>query len=109
MSEKGEIKRIGAKAHKNSGRGPIQKADASTDTFVIDIKEYEKSFSITQDVWAKITMDTIKTDKTKSPAIYLVLGGKTRLGIIEWSEIERLTEIEREYERLRNDTARTDQ
>ena len=29
MSERGELKRIGAKPHKNSGRGQYQKGDAT--------------------------------------------------------------------------------
>ena len=41
MSERGELKRIGAKQHINSGRGPV-KADGSLDDFVIDVKEYSK-------------------------------------------------------------------
>lgn len=97
MSEKEELKRIGAKAHKNSGRGRIQKGDGSLDHYVVDVKEYSKSYSISRDGWAKICTDTIKTDPTKEPIICLVLGEpmqqKTRLGIIAWSELEELREI----------------
>lgn len=94
MSERGEAKRIGAKLQKNSGRGKIQKGDATWRDYVIDFKEFSKSFSLTRDVWAKVVTDTLKSDKTKSPAIMLVLGEqhKTRLAIIEWSEFERLVE-----------------
>lgn len=94
MSERSELKRIGAKAHKNSGRGRYQKADGSLDEYVVDVKEYSKSFSINKDVWAKIVMDTMQVDKNKSPALMIVLGDKhkTRLAIIEWSEFERLIE-----------------
>lgn len=91
MSERGEAKRIGAKLHKNSGRNHT-KGDMSTDGYVIDAKEYAKSFSITQDVWAKVVTDCLRVDRQKSPAILLVLDGKTRLAIIEWSEFERLVE-----------------
>jgi hypothetical protein len=91
MSERGEAKRIGAKQHKNSGRN-YTKGDASWKDYVLDFKEFTKSFSITQDVWAKVVTDTLKVDRKKSPAIYLVLDGKTRLAIIEWSEFERLVE-----------------
>lgn len=95
MSERSELKRIGAKPHKNSGRGNIQKADGNLDRYVVDVKEYSKSFSITQDVWAKIVTDTLKVDKNKSPVILLVLGEhkKVRLAIIEWNEFEELREI----------------
>jgi hypothetical protein len=94
MSEKGELKRIGARPQKNSGRGKIQKGDGTIPGYVVDVKEYSKSFSVTQDVWAKICMDTMKTDPNRSPVIMLVLGDtkKTRLAIIEWNEFEQLRE-----------------
>lgn len=100
MSEKSELKRIGAKAHKNSGRGMV-KADGSLDKYVVDVKEYSKSFSINRDVWAKICMDTLKVDPEKEPVINVVLGDKeqpkTRLAIIAWSEFEELREIREKY------------
>ena len=94
MSERSELKRIGAKPHKNSGRG-MTKADGSLDKYVVDVKEYAKSFSVNQDVWAKIVTDTLKVDPEKSPVIMLVLGEtkKVRLAIIEWNEFELLREI----------------
>lgn len=94
MSERGEIKRMGAKAHKNSGRGQYQKGDASWHNFIVDIKEAEKSFNINQDVWAKITTDTLKTDRTKNPALKIVLGDKqkVRLALIEWEVLEQILE-----------------
>lgn len=91
MSERGEASRIGARLHKNSGRN-YTKGDASWKDYVVDFKEFAKSFSITQSVWAKVVTDTLKVDRKKSPAICLVLDGKTRLAIIEWSEFERLVE-----------------
>jgi hypothetical protein len=96
MSEKQELIKIGAKAHKNSGRGMV-KADGSLDRYVVDVKEYSKSFSVSKDVWAKICTDTLKVDPDKSPVIMVVLGDekhrKTRLAIIEWNEFELLREI----------------
>jgi hypothetical protein len=91
LSERSELKRIGAKPHKNSGRG-MKKADGSLKNYVVDVKEYSKSFSISQDVWAKIVTDTIRVDPSKSPVIMLVLGEKqkVRLAIIEWNEFEML-------------------
>jgi hypothetical protein len=91
MSERGEAKRIGARLHKNSGRN-YTKGDASWRNYVIDFKEFSKSFSLTQNVWAKVVTDTLKVNRSKSPAIMLVLDGKTRLAIIEWSEFERLVD-----------------
>jgi hypothetical protein len=94
MSERGEAKRIGAKLHKNSGRN-YTKGDATWENYVVDFKEYGKSFSISQDVWAKAVTDCMKVDRSKSPAIIVVLGEgnrKTRLAVIELSELERLIE-----------------
>jgi outer membrane phospholipase A len=92
MSEKSESKRIGAKQHKNSGRNQT-KGDASWNSFVIDFKEVEKSFTLNKDVWAKATTDALKNGK--DPAIVVVLGEsgiKTRLAIIEMSILEQLIE-----------------
>jgi len=94
MSERGEAKRIGAFLHKNSGRNN-RKADATWKNYIIDIKEYSKSFSLTQDVWAKVVTDALKVDRSKSPALVIVLGEgnkKTRLAVVELSELERLIE-----------------
>jgi hypothetical protein len=94
MSEKGEIKRINATAHKNSGRGN-KKGDATWKSFVIDIKEAKKSFTLNEKVWAKITTDAIKSGIDKSPALIIVLGDgpkKTRLLVAELSVIEDLVD-----------------
>jgi hypothetical protein len=94
MSKRSEAKRIGANLHKNSGRNN-KKGDATWKKYIIDIKEYSKSFSISQDVWAKVVTDCLKVDKSKSPALILVLGEgdrKTRLAVVELSELERLIE-----------------
>lgn len=92
MSEENELKKIGAKKHKNSGRGQYQKADGATDRFIVDVKEYEKSIGISQAMWGKIVMDCLKTDNTKDPALLLVLGktSKVRLAVIEWAVLEEL-------------------
>jgi pantothenate kinase-related protein Tda10 len=95
MSERSELKRMGAKAHKNSGRGQYQKADGNLDRFIVDVKEYSKSISINEDIWAKIVTDCLKTDNTKNPLLMLVLGSsgrKTRLAVIEWEILEELLE-----------------
>jgi len=94
MSERGELKRIGARPHRNSGRGPV-KADGSLDDFVVDVKEYSKSYSVSQDSWSKIVSDTMKVDRQKNPALMIVLGSehkKVRLAIIEWEVFEQLRE-----------------
>lgn len=95
MSERGEIKRDGAKAQKNSGRGAYQKGDATWKSFLVDYKEYQKSISISQSIWAKICTDTFKVSRDKYPVLKLILGGegqKTRLAVIEWALLEQLIE-----------------
>jgi hypothetical protein len=85
---------MGAKVHKNSGRGMV-KGDGSLDEFVVDVKEYNKSFTISVDAWAKICTDTMKVDRSKSPMLQLVLrdGDRTiRLCVVEWSIEEDLLE-----------------
>ena len=93
MSEKSEIKRLKtAKAHKNSGRNTL-KGDATWESFVVDIKEAKKSFSLNEKVWAKITTDAIKAGIDKSPALIIVLGDgpkKIRLVITELNVIEEM-------------------
>jgi hypothetical protein len=95
LSEKAELRRIGAKSHKNSGRGQYQKADGNIERFVVDIKEYGKSISLSQDMWAKIVTDCLRTDNKKNPLLMAVLGSggrKTRLAVIEWEVLEELLE-----------------
>ena len=95
MSERSEAKRYRAKQQKNSGRGDYQKGDAQWGNFVVDYKEYEKSISVSKDMWAKICTDTFKVSRDKHPALKLVLGGssnKVRLAVIEWSLLEQLVE-----------------
>lgn len=93
MSEAGEIRRDGAKAQKNSGRGQIQKGDAKWHNFVVDYKEYEKGFRVTPENWAKICTDTFRSDPDMSPLLKVILGSgqnKLRLGIVEWEWLEEL-------------------
>lgn len=95
MSERGEAKRDGAKQQKNSGRGDYQKGDAQWRNFIVDYKEYEKSISVSTDMWAKICTDTFKVDRNKHPLLKLILGrgdSKTRLAVIEWALLEELIE-----------------
>jgi hypothetical protein len=95
LSERGEVKRDGAKAQKNSGRGAYQKGDAIWNDFVVDYKEYSKSISISREIWAKICTDTFKVSREKYPVLKLILGEekqKTRLAVIEWSLFEQMEE-----------------
>lgn len=93
MSEKNESKRIGAKQHKNSGRG-THKGDATWQNFTVDFKEVGKSFTLNREVWAKATTDAIKNNN--DPAIVVVIGEegiKTRLAVIELSLLEMILDL----------------
>lgn len=72
MSERGEAKRDGSRLQKNSGRGKFQKGDAILGPFVIDYKEYSKSYSVSVDNWAKLCTDAQKSGGYE-PAFKLVL------------------------------------
>jgi hypothetical protein len=92
MSEKSESKRIGAKQHKNSGRG-THKGDATWENFTVDFKEVGKSFTLNREVWAKATTDAVRNGN--DPAIVVVIGDaetpiKTRLAVIELSLLEMI-------------------
>lgn len=92
MSERSESKRLGAKQHKNSGRG-VHKGDASWQDFTIDFKEVGKSFTLNKDVWAKASTDAIKNNN--DPAIVVVIGEgnqKIRLAIVEMSVLQQLVD-----------------
>lgn len=92
MTERGEIKRDGAKAQKNSGRGKYQKGDAKWFSFVVDYKEAARSFTMNQEIWAKICTDTFAVNRNMHPALKIIIGeeSKVRLGIVEWSMLEEL-------------------
>ena len=85
MSEESEAKRDGAVLQPNSGRGKNKKGDATLGPFLIDYKEYAKSFGVSISVWAKLSRDAILKGK-KQPALKLVLGendgNKTRVWVI---------------------------
>ena len=95
MSERGELKRMGARPQKNSGRGQYQKGDGVLGSFIVDVKEYGKSYSISQDNWAKICSDALTNQHDKNPVIQLVLGNGSvvRLAVIEWSVFEQMREL----------------
>ena len=95
MSERAEVKRDGAKAQKNSGRGDYQKGDAQWKKFLVDYKEAGKSFTLSKDNWAKICTDTFKVNRDMHPALKIIIGAesKVRLGIIDWSILEELIQF----------------
>lgn len=98
MSERGEVKRMGARAMKNSGRGEYQKGDAILDIFTVDIKEYPKGFSVNLNNWSKICMDALRNGMTE-PMLAIVLGTgneKVRLSIVSEDIIKDYIRLRRE-------------
>lgn len=90
MSEASEVKRDGAKAQKNSGRGQWQKGDALLDIFTVDYKEFSKSFGLSRAVWTKVCSDAIRNDHSE-PALKVILGegnSKVRLWVVAEHIIE---------------------
>lgn len=90
--EASEAKRMGAKLHKNSGRG-MKKGDGTWKRFLVDWKFAKKSFTLNKDVWSKVVTDTLKSDREKNPALIIVLGEGNdivRLAIIEQEVLEQL-------------------
>jgi hypothetical protein len=75
MSEASEIKRDGARAQRNSGRGILEKGDATLGQLLIDYKEYDESFSVSRKVWAKLSTDAFKAGR-RIPVLKLILGSK---------------------------------
>lgn len=75
-NEEFEIKRMGGKAQRNSGRGILEKGDAILEPFLVDVKEYDESFSVSRKVWSKLQSDAFRAQR-RMPALSLVLGTKT--------------------------------
>ena len=98
MSEAKHANKDGAHLQPNSGRFSHAKGDALMQTptglYVIDYKEYGKSFSINKDVWAKICSDALKVNFDSEPVLKLVLGGTTELAVSDWSWFHALAHKE---------------
>jgi len=94
-SEAAEIKRFGGKAQPNSGRGKHKKGDAIIDKFVVDVKEYSKTFGLSKAVWGKICTDAVK--QGKRPALNIVLGDndgrKVRMWVISDADMQEYLEL----------------
>ena len=96
-TEKEEIKRDGAKAVKNSGRG-MRKGDAMKNNFLIDYKHCEKSHTVSLVNWRKHAKDSWN-ENYKHPLLCVVLGkdSERKLAVIEWSvftELEKGSDYE---------------
>lgn len=110
MSEASEAKIDGARLQKNSGRGKIQKGDATLYDMVIDYKEYAKSFAVSPQLWGKVCTDAMRVGFDKNPVLKLIMGvgaDKTRLAVIGWDHLmylyERIESLEQEIAYLRDD------
>jgi len=86
MSEEFEAKRDGATLVPNSGRSRgTKKGDAVLEPFVLDYKEYAKSFAVSVDNWSKATTDAWK-NRQREPAFKLVLGGDSPVRVFVVSD-----------------------
>jgi hypothetical protein len=99
VSEEGEAKRDGAKLQSNSGRGHVQKGDATLDEFCIDYKEYRDGFRVSRRNWAKCVTDAAAMRKW--PLMKLVLrdnedSHRLRLFVIEERHFNELLEAWRQ-------------
>lgn len=93
MSEKQELKRMGASEQKNSGRGLYQKGDGKLEPFLVDVKEFSQSFSLSRAVWAKICKDSLRSGG--EPALMIALGSgrdTVRLWVVGDSMFEQMRE-----------------
>lgn len=100
MSELKEIARDGATPQRNSGRGILEKGDATLGPLLIDYKEYDRSFGVSRKVWAKLTSDAFKAGH-REPALKLVLGDKDatdklRLWVVQDEFFHQMLEAWRE-------------
>ena len=91
MSEADELKRMGAKAQKNSGRGKVAKGDGILDArWLVDVKEYPKGFTVSLDAWAKICTDAMRAGNYE-PLLNIVIGeglNKVRLFVLSEDEFD---------------------
>lgn len=98
-SELYEIKRDGGRPQKNSGRGTHDKADGILEPFCYDVKEYEKSYSLSVSNWAKICTDAFRSGR-RVPALKVVLGEaggpRTRLWVMGDSMFHEMLEAWKE-------------
>lgn len=90
-TEAQEVKRFGGKTQKNSGRGAFSKGDATLGPFLVDVKEYEKTFGLSRQMWAKISTDAIRKER-RVPALNVVLGGDLRLWVVEERMFQEMLE-----------------
>lgn len=99
-TEQAIIKSFGGKPHKNSGRGKVNKGDGTYKGFTVDVKETKSSFTMSKSVWAKVCTDSVKNNQ--DPMLLVVLDGGTRLAVVEFDTLDRLLDIEEQWEEDQN-------
>lgn len=88
MTEANEIKKMGGRPQRNSGRGILEKGDATLGVFLVDVKEYDESFSVSRSNWAKLQSDAYRSQQ-RQPMFWLALGekeSKTKLRLVVLSK-----------------------
>lgn len=83
MSEEAELKRIGATPVRNSGRG-LKKGDGILYPFLVDIKEYTNSHSVSRSSVAKLGKDCQTHTPRLEPMFVLVLGKEGEAPVRMW-------------------------
>ena len=100
-----EIKRDGLVAVRNSGRSSTtnQKGDAIMDGWLVDFKYTEKSFTLSRNVWAKVSTDAQKNGHHQ-PALKVIMEGDDhstlRLWVIDDDDMRELRKERRLSDRL---------
>ena len=84
MSEADELKRLGATPVKNSGRSRgTEKGDGVLEPFLVDVKEYYRTFGVSRDMWLKISTDAV-TNGRRQPMLLLALQELEKAPIRLW-------------------------
>jgi hypothetical protein len=95
LTEKSEAARDGAILQKNSGRGKHAKGDAILGPFLLDYKEYTRSYSLSIKSWSKICTDAL-TAGGLIPALKVILtdgDNKARVWIVPEYVIHEYIEL----------------
>jgi len=84
MSEEFELKRLHATPVKNSGRSKgVAKGDGILEPFLVDVKEYDESFSVSRKVWGKLSSDAVNNGR-REPMLLLALGSEDKAPVRVW-------------------------
>ncbi len=89
VSEEAELKRIGATPVPKSGRG-LKKGDGLLGPFVVDVKEYSDSYSISRKAVAKLCKDSQTHMNHPEPLFVLALGAEGKVPVRMWAMSENM-------------------